>query len=181
MQHRGIHTRYANASRGGLQVRAASGSGLRLSGYASVTGTPYEVNDWLGSYSETIARGAFSAALASYPDTRLLLNHDGIPLARTTSGTLTLREFTLPNADPLGLGLTGLWVVAELDPNSGLASDVRSALARGDLSQMSFAFTTARDTWNSDYSSRTVNEIGELPDVSLVTYPANGRTIATLG
>ena len=48
---------------------------------------------------------------------------------------------------------------------------------RGDISQCSFAFVVAEDTWKYDETDdendlRTINKISELWDVSLVTYPA---------
>ena len=126
------------------EVREDAEGVLTLRGYASVTDAPYEVEDWLGSYTETIARGAFGKALQESQDVRLLVNHDGIPLARTRSGTLTLREIIDPLDDPQGRGQTGLWCEARIDGSSPLAQTVRSAMMRGDLSEMSFAFQA---TW----------------------------------
>ncbi|MDA8437889.1 MAG: HK97 family phage prohead protease [Propionibacterium sp.] len=161
------------------EVRDDGGTEFVLSGYASTTDAPYEVNDWLGAYTETIARGAFGKALQESDDVRLLLNHDGIPLARTRSGTLALREITDPLADPQGRGQTGLWCQARIDASSPLAQTVRSAMVRGDLSEMSFAFQATRQEWNADYTQRTVNEV-KLFDVSVVTYPANPATTAQM-
>jgi hypothetical protein len=72
---------------GRLAVRSA-GESLTLSGYASLTGVPYEV----AGYIETIARGAFRQTLADGADVQLLVNHTGLPLGRTRSGTLRLAE-----------------------------------------------------------------------------------------
>ncbi len=58
-----------------------------MSGYASLSATPYD----MGSYEEQISPGAF-ASLSSRPDVQLLVNHEGLPLARTTNGSLMLRE-----------------------------------------------------------------------------------------
>ena len=38
----------------------------------------------MGGYTETIARGAFTKTLSERPDVQLLINHEGLPLARTT-------------------------------------------------------------------------------------------------
>lgn len=161
------------------EVREVTEAGFTLVGYASVTDAPYEVQDWLGSYTETIARGAFGKALQESQDVRLLVNHDGIPLARTRSGTLALREIMNPLDDPQGRGQTGLWCDAQVDATSPLAQTVRSAMMRGDLSEMSFAFQATRQEWNEDYSQRTVTEC-RLYDVSVVTYPANPATSAQM-
>jgi HK97 family phage prohead protease len=145
------------------------GTGLHLTGYASLTGVPYEVNDMFGSYTETVQRGAFKKALREKDDTRLLVNHEGIPIARTKSGTLKLSE------DEQGLHVDA----PSLDGESPLVQTVRSAMKRGDLDQMSFAFQATRQEWNEDYSQRTIREV-RLFDVSVVTYPASPSTEASL-
>lgn len=147
-----------------VQVRSTDAGTLAIDGYASVTDAPYVVSDWLGDYTETISRGAFAKALAERDDVRLLFNHDGVPLARTKSGTLDLEEDD-----------RGLRVSAELDGSSPLVQTVRSAMERGDLDEMSFAFQATRQEWNEDYTIRTIREV-KLFDVSVVTYPANPAT-----
>lgn len=163
-----------------LEMRAVTDengetTGYRLAGMASVTDEPYEMADWLGSYTEVIRSGAFAKTLAEKADVRLLLNHDGLPLARTKSGTLTLTEIM-----PDGTGTqSGLWCEADLDPASPLVQQIRSAMTRGDLDQMSFAFRVTRQQWSPDYEQRDILEV-ELFDVSVVTYPANPATTASL-
>lgn len=148
----------------GVELRASeSGDGFTLSGYAS-TWQPYDVTDYLGSYTETMKRGAFAKTLNDGADVRLLFNHDGMPLARTKSGTLRLSEDE-----------TGLRAEADLDPNSSFVRDMKSAMDRGDLDQMSFAFSAVRQSWSADYTQRDVTE-ARLFDVSVVTYPANPTT-----
>jgi HK97 family phage prohead protease len=161
------------------EIRESSDGSFTIAGYASTTDDPYEVNDWLGSYQETLARGAFSKALKENDDVRLLVNHDGVPLARTKSGTLQLREISKPKDDPQGRGQTGLWQEASLDAASPLAQTVRSAMERGDMAEMSFAFQATRQEWNEDYTERTIREV-KLFDVSVVTYPANPGTSVSL-
>lgn len=158
-----------------VEVRADESGPTTLVGYASVTDSPYVVTDWLGEYTEVIRAGAFGRSLSHKDDVRLLLNHDGLPLARTKSGTLDLREITSPGEDPQGRGQTGLWVEADLDARSGLASDVKRAMERGDLDEMSFAFQVVRQEWSPDYTQRDILEV-KLFDVSVVTYPANPAT-----
>ncbi|MFG3418738.1 HK97 family phage prohead protease [Micromonospora sp. NPDC048063] len=150
------------------ELRAAGDDKTTLDGYASITGEPYEVKDWLGTYSETIERGAFKKTLAEKDDVRLLLNHDGLPLARTSSGTMTLAEDG-----------KGLHTVAELDRRSSLTNDIAIAMERGDLTEMSFAFSVTRQEWNGDYTERWIKEV-KLFDVSVVTFPANPATSAKL-
>src|SRR5216684_9000974 len=83
-----------------MELREKDDGTWNLTGYASVTETPYEV----GFYTETIKRGAFKRTLGENPDVQLLVNHDGLPLARTRSGTMRLEERD-----------KGLWVDADLD------------------------------------------------------------------
>lgn len=159
-----------------VEVRAGGdGEALRIGGYASVTDAPYTVTDWLGEYTEVIRAGAFARSLQHKDDVRLLLNHAGLPLARTKSGTLTLTEVTDPKKDPQKNGQTGLWTEAELDPRSGLVNDVKLAMQRGDLDEMSFAFQVVRQEWSPDFTQRDILEV-KLFDVSVVTYPANPST-----
>lgn len=147
-------------------------SGYHLSGFASVTNAPYEMYDFFGPYTEVVSSGAFTKTLAEKADVRLLNNHDGIPLARTKSGTLTLSEITEGD-------VTGLWCEADLDPASPLVQQIVSAMSRGDLDQMSFAFRVTRQEWSPDFMQRNILEV-ELYDVSTVTYPANPATSASI-
>ena len=73
----------------------------------------------------------------------------------------------------------GLRVEAELDPMNPDAARIISAMKRGDLSQMSFAFRTIKDNWNNDRSVRELREV-QLFDVSVVTFPAYEQTVAEL-
>lgn len=163
----------------GAEFREAADGTVSLAGYASVTGVGYRVSDWAGEYTETVKRGAFAKSIAEAQDVRLLVNHEGVPLARTTSGTLTLREVTEASMDPQGRSQTGLWVEANLDPASPLVQTLRSAMARGDMSEMSFGFQVTRQQWSQDYAERDVLEV-RLFDVSVVTYPANPATSVQL-
>ena len=146
-----------------------------LEGYALVYEYRYDIGGGPedGGFTEVIARGA-AAKSAGEADVRLLVNHDGVPLARSKGGEGTL---TLSSDD------VGLKVRAELDPANPTVQELRSAMNRGDLDQMSFAFKVprgeGRQEWNSDYSLRTIREV-QLFDVSVVTYPANPATVAKL-
>ena len=150
-----------------LEVRAGESGGVTFDGVASVVDTPYSVRDMFGEFSETITRGAFAKTLKEKADVRLLVNHEGVPLARTKSNTLRL------SAQP------DLRAVAELDPANPTVQEIRSAMSRGDLDQMSIGFRVHRQEWNEDYTERQIREV-ELFDVSVVTYPASPTTTASL-
>src|SRR4051794_27693660 len=62
---------------------------LTLTGYAAVYDS---LSEDIG-FVERLARNCFAPALKRRDlDVRLLVNHDGLPLARTTNGTLRLSE-----------------------------------------------------------------------------------------
>lgn len=146
-----------------LEVRA-EGNGNTLVGYAALFDSPSEPMPFI----EYVKRGAFSKTLNDGADVRLLIDHEGVPLARSKSGTLALEEDE-----------RGLRVEAELDPMNPDAARIMSAMKRGDLSQMSFAFRTIKDNWNMDRSVRELREV-QLFDVSVVTFPAYEETVAEL-
>ena len=146
-----------------------------LDGYALVYEYRYDIGGGpdAGGFTEVISRGA-AAKSAGEADCRLLINHDGVPLARSRGGEGTL---TLTSDD------VGLKVRAELDPANPRVQELRSAMNRGDIDQMSFAFRVpkgeGRQTFDSKTSLRTIREV-QLFDVSVVTYPANPATVAKL-
>lgn len=148
-----------------LEFRESSDT-LTLSGYASTFNQPYD----MGWYVESVDPSAFNRTLGRNPDVRLLVNHDGLPLARTTSGTLTLES-----------DARGLRVSASLDPADPDVAALAPKMKRGDLNQMSFAFRTVSDVWENDMSRRTLRELDlNNGDVSVVTYPANPNAAASL-
>jgi HK97 family phage prohead protease len=149
-----------------LELRAMDDSedGWTVSGYAAVFDSPSEPLPW----TEYVKRGAFRKTIKDGADVRLLIDHTGVPLARTKSGTLKLREDD-----------KGLYMEARLDPNNPDAVKMRSALMRGDVSQMSFAFETIKDSWNKERTVRELREV-KLHDVSIVTYPAYEETSAEI-
>lgn len=145
-----------------------------LRGYAAKFNS---LSEDLGGFRELLEPGAFRSALRLKPDVRLLINHDGLPLARTASGTMDLRE------DP-----TGLHVFARLDKNDPDVSSLRVKMHRGDVDQMSFAFSL-RDDGGDDWAVaedgtvvRTIRADGVdgLYDVSVVTFPAYPQTTVNI-
>lgn len=162
-----VPSREFRASIRPLEIRAADESaGVKVAGYAAVFDEPYTVWDWLGEYTELIEPGSFTKTLSERDDVRLLVNHDGLPLARTKSGTLTLSQDDV-----------GLYMEAELDATDPDVAAVVPKMRRGDLDEMSFAFQVVQQQWSPDFTERHVKEV-KLFDVSLVTFPANPATTA---
>ena len=138
-----------------MEVRAeGEGDEMRIVGYAAV----FNQETDLGYFREMITPGAFDDVMED--DVRLLLNHDGAPLARTTNGTLTLA------VDDEGL----MYEAILSDTTQG--RDLYKMIQRGDISQSSFAFTISEQSWSKDKSVRSIDKVGRLLDVSPVTYPA---------
>jgi HK97 family phage prohead protease len=153
---------------------SGNGTDMVLEGHAAVFNQwSDDLFTWAGVFRERVAPGAFRDVLASKPDVRALFNHDAnFVLGRTHAGTLDLQE-----------DATGLRVWARVAPTQW-AADLRTSMQRGDIDQMSFAFTVAEDEWHEDHDQeiveRTVLRVGELFDVSVVTYPAYPQTDAAL-
>jgi HK97 family phage prohead protease len=143
-----------------VEARSEDGE-MRLSGYAAVFNEP----SLPLPFREYIAPGAFRKTLQETPDVRLLINHEGLPLARTKNGTMTLTE------DEVGLRFDA--VLADTSESR----DLYKLIDRGDVDQMSFAFRVIRQKWNGDRSERTLTEVSLADgDVSVVTYPAYPAT-----
>jgi HK97 family phage prohead protease len=165
-----VPERRAIQTNGGLELRDVSGN-LKLTGYASVFESPYDVYGGppMG-WTEIVDRKAFDVTLSESPDLHLLINHEGMPLARTKSGTLRLA------ADS-----TGLHVEADLDPSDPDVQRLRTKMTRGDMDEMSFGFRVKRQEWNEDYTERRLLEVSlHKGDVSVVNFGANPATSAQL-
>ena len=138
------------------------GEAIKVSGYAAVFN---EEADICGMFREVIAPGAFRDAIGR-DDVVFLVNHDGLPLARTRSGTLTLREDS-----------RGLYMETELDPEDPDVRSIVPKMKRGDLDKMSFAFYPEVQEWDDSGETplRTIRQ-ASLSDVSIVTNPAYDGT-----
>jgi len=136
----------------------AAVEGRTVEGYASVFNS---MSEDLGGFREIILPGAFSNVLDN--DVRALYNHDSnYLLARTTSGTLELKEDD-----------KGLYYRFEM-PNTSYGNDMLELFSRGDLSQSSFGFTVEKDSWRMEEGQhvRYIERVGSLFDVSPVVFPA---------
>lgn len=144
------------------QEPTADGKGtLLIVGTPIVYDTPTTINDPTGSYTEVIKRGALDGA--DLTDSRLLVNHDltRIPLART------------PKTMQFKITDKGLEMTAEL-PDTEEARSAYTAVKRGDLTGMSFAFTVPEggDSYDAKTNTRTITKIAKVYEVSLVNFPA---------
>lgn len=153
-----------------FELRDGSNGNLHFTGYAAVWDQPYTVTDRFGEFTEIVERNALKRTLSRNPDVILNINHDGLPLARTTSGTLRI-----------GTDTHGYTVEADLDPAAPLVQLIRSPLERGDITDMSWAFRVTVDDWTETDTgeTRVIREVNvDGGDVSIVTTGANRGTTA---
>lgn len=139
----------------------AGDQGVKVSGYAAVFNEETNIG---GYFREVIRPGAFAEAIGR-DDVVFVINHDGLPLARTRSGTLRLVEDN-----------HGLFIETTLDAEDPDVKAIVPKMKRGDLDKMSFAFYMdgGRQVWDetSDPPLRVIEKVGRLADVSIVTTPA---------
>lgn len=145
-----------------VEIRADDAGTIKVSGYAAVFNEETNIG---GMFREQIAPGAFKEAVKR-DDVVFLINHEGLPLARTRSGTLKISE-----------DKRGLHMETELDPEDPDVKAIVPKMKRGDLDKMSFAFIPTRQEWDDseDVPLRTIQE-AQLFDVSIVTSPAYDGT-----
>lgn len=149
--------------------------GNTVTGYAAVYNKESEDMGWFTEMREIILPGAFDDADMS--DVRALFNHDpNLLLARTSSGTMILERDN-----------QGLKYSFEI-PDTQAGRDLRELLKRGDISQSSFGFTIAKQSWEEEKDergetvrvTRKIEKVARLYDVSPVTYPAYPDTSVAL-
>lgn len=142
-----------------------------VEGYAALfNSSSVSLRDWDGTFTETIAPGAFDG-VPEVSDVKCLLNHDtgrGL-LARARNGkgslTLTVNERGLKYAFDA--------------PNTALGDELLEGIRRGDISGSSFAFTVSKDTWEKlgdGTYARTIEKVERIYDVSPVYDPAYPET-----
>lgn len=157
-----------------VEFRADEEDGrLSFRGHAAVFDEWTEIpSAFGGAFMERVQRGAFRKVLSDGADVRFLINHEGLPLARTASGTMRLKE-----------DAKGLLVEADL-ADTTIARDLAVLLERRDISQMSFGFRVGKHEIEQDEDTgevrRTILEFSDLFDVSPVTFPAYEGTDAAM-
>ena len=144
-----------------MRVKSEEGEARKIVGYAAKFNS---LSEEMWGFREQIAPGAFTEALKK-SDVRALFNHDpNYVLGRQSAGTVSLTE------DDVGLHY-------EIDPpDTQWARDIVSSIERGDISESSFAFSMSGgvEEWDDTATPaiRTIKSVGNLYDVSPVTYPA---------
>lgn len=139
----------------------AGAESLILEGMPIVFDQATIINDPAGPFTEIIRRGALDGADLS--DVRLLYNHDlnKVPLART------------PKTMSLEVTMAGMRMIARL-PDTQEARSVHTAVGRGDLTGMSFAFKVPEggDRYDPATRTREILKIEKVLECSVVPFPA---------
>ena len=144
---------------------------FHTSGYFTRYGRPYPMWDSFGEYRERVRVGAGARTLAAKPEVAFLTNHGGMAMARTTTGTLELRE-----------DQAGGWHDGWLNPARSDVNDLVIAIDDGDVPQMSFAFMIpdGQGEWSADFAEFEIIEYDiDGGDVSACNFGANPYTDIT--
>ncbi|WP_338630417.1 HK97 family phage prohead protease [Clostridium baratii] len=142
----------------------------RIEGHAAVFNQTADIG---GFFDEIIERGAFDGC--DFSDVALFVNHeqDELPLARSKSsnGASTMQ---------LRVDEVGLFISADIDLiNNANARSLYSAIKRGDIDGMSFAFRIKEQKWenlDSEKPTRRITKIAKVYEVSAVNNPAYEST-----
>jgi HK97 family phage prohead protease len=136
-----------------------------IDGRAITFNSPTLIYEYDGiKYYEVIDAGALDQCDMS--DVVLRYNHTEhmFIMARTRKGSLRLIK------DELGLSLSATLF------NITQARDLYTLIKEGAIDKMSFAFTVAEDSYNSETRTRTILKIKKLYDVAAVDTPAYDDT-----
>jgi HK97 family phage prohead protease len=167
-----LDARAAMSAPATMELRATDG-GSGFHGLASAYERGYVMYDSFGEYTEVVTAGAGAVSLARADlDVPLVLNHDSLRrIARTTNGTLTLRETD-----------SGLEVEAlDLDESDVDVAYIAPKIRAGLIDEMSFMFRIKRGTWSPDYTEYRIDEYDiHRGDVAIVGYGANPYTATEL-
>lgn len=141
-----------------------------------ILGRPIVYGSWTnigGYYDEIIEPGALDRT--DLRDVRFLVNHDmsKIPLARSRRNNANSTMQLL--VDSQGMSIR---VVLDTE-NNAEARALYSAVQRGDITGMSFAFSVSDEEWDDidqEMPKRHIKGISSVVEVSAVTFPAYEST-----
>lgn len=168
-----VDARAAMSAKASMEFRAIGEGRADFHGLASAYERGYVMFDSFGEYTEVVTAGAGALSLARADlDVPLVIQHDSIRrIARTSNGTLTLRETD-----------AGLEVDApDLDESDADVAYIAPKIRAGLVDEMSFMFRIKRGTWSPDYTEYRIDEYDiHRGDVAIVGYGANPYTATEL-
>lgn len=136
----------------GVELKFDGDTG-RFSGYASVFGG-------VDSYGDTIAKGAFKAALKEGGMPKMFFNHEW---------NMPVGKWLVAKEDD-----HGLFVEGELTPGLSLSADVRAAMKHGTLDGLSIGGYLKKGDYQETETGRIIRKWSRLMEVSPVVFPADG-------
>ena len=152
------------------EVRAVdeSSDGMTFGGYA----WRYNEPSLPLPFTERIQPGAFKRTLKARNDIRAYYNHnDELLLGSTRAKTLRIDDRE-----------DGGYVEIDL-PDTEIGRSTAYHIRRGDITGMSFGFSTVRDSWSEDGNERMLEEV-RLHEVSVVSgvpaYPSTTASVRNL-
>jgi HK97 family phage prohead protease len=143
-----------------LQVKAVSDEGV-IEGYGSVFGVP-------DSYDDVVAAGAFAKSLADHK----------------AAGTMPAMLWQHGASAPIGVwtemveDAKGLRIKGQLALEVTQGKEAHALLKMGAINGLSIGFVSKEWAYDRDTEIRTLNAV-DLWEVSLVTFPANGKSRVT--
>lgn len=164
-----VHERALSAELGEFEFRAApDGDGLSVSGYIAKFGERTMIEDWLGSYTEEIKRGAFARTIAERGPAKIKMqfNHGHDP----AFGALPIGVWTDLREDR-----KGLWGEGRIH-DTWHTIPIRAAIESGALDGMSFKFKVIGENWRKasaagEADHRQLTEVA-LFEAGVVVHPA---------
>ena len=159
-------TRFYNLEQ--IEVRSDDGEQPVIDGYAA---TYNDFSEDLGGFVEVIERGFFDNALETSDIVSLWNHNSDKPLGRQSAGTLKVAS-----------DYNGLRTITN-PPDTTWGKDAIISIKRGDVKQMSFAFSvkSGGDDWETKPDGMVVRTLlsggcEKIYDISPVTYPAYPST-----
>jgi HK97 family phage prohead protease len=143
-----------------LQIKSISDEGV-IEGYGSVFGVP-------DSYDDVVAAGAFAKSLADHK----------------AAGTMPAMLWQHGSDHPIGVwtemveDAKGLRVKGQLAMEVAKGKEAYALLKMGAVNGLSIGFVSKEWSSDRDTDMRTLNAV-DLWEVSLVTFPANGKSRVT--
>lgn len=154
-----------------LEVKFAAEDVDEKTGAFSGYGSAFDNVD---SYGDVMAKGAFKATLRDWAKEKklppMLLQHGGWMM--TDTDALPVGKWTKMEEDEVGLRVEGRLINLDTD----LGKRVYGAMKEGVLDGMSIGYRAKKFTMGTkpEEPRRTLEAV-ELVEVSLVTFPANGK------
>jgi HK97 family phage prohead protease len=147
-----------------IEIREDGGEagGVTFAGYAVLFDDPTTIYDWLGSFTERFARGAFKKTIAERGpqgngQIKFLRSHDS--WVAIGAKFLSLKE------DDRGLRFEAETI------NTSTGRDLAEELRQGVMDTVSIGFDAVQEKYNADEEERTVLE-ARLFEISAVNWPA---------